>query len=243
MHIKSSSDYRSCQTFHNLALCTIQLHLFLYYSSFTTLLFPSNSHSLISLLAVPKCTILIRSPGTWSKFCAWNPYLWCLCGECSLIFEETDSSGKPLRADIEMYHWDPLGGGRCCPAVGVWSAVSSFRAALSYRIALTEITSSLGSPHLQIKGRPFLSLVRHADGQSSALRFSELYWGPHCSLITFAQYCFLLFPSQIWILIIINLFFPRLERTLLVTLPDSLKQSWLLSFSGSLFFIVLKTKW
>lgn len=197
MHIKSSSDYRSCQTLHNPALRTIQLHL----SLLIIIHHPPLPFKLPFShfpIGCPQMYILIRSPGTWSKFWAWNPYLWCSCGECPLIFEEIDSSGKPLRADIEMYHWDPLGGGRCCPAVGMWSVVSSFKAGLSYRIALTEITSSLGSPHLQIKGRPFLSLVRHSDGQSLALSGSLSSTGAHTAvwlLLPNTAFCYSLHRS------------------------------------------------
>lgn len=82
----------------------------------------------------------------------------------------------------------------------VWLALSSFRVGLSYKVALTKIMSFLGSPHLQIKARWFVLCETFWWAISRALRFTVLLWGLHCSLTSFSQYRFSLFPSQIWLL-------------------------------------------
>ena len=53
MPIKGSPNHQSCQTFHHLTPCTIQLHLFTRYRSLPSYSFPSNPHSLIALLLSP----------------------------------------------------------------------------------------------------------------------------------------------------------------------------------------------
>lgn len=123
------------------------------------------------------------------------------CEECLLILLETDF----LRSLLWQIQ-------RCITEIAlveegdtqlwrVWLALSSFRVGLNYKVALTKITSFLGQPTPAEKGQAISILCETFWWAiSRALRFTVLLWGLHCSLTSFSQYCFPLFPSQIWLL-------------------------------------------
>lgn len=126
--------------------------------------------------------------------------------------------------DTEVY---PFAGEGAAQLWGVWSAVSSFRVGLSYRVAWAELTSFLGQLTPEDKGQAISVLRETLMSNLCSAQVHWVFWGLHCNVTSFAQ---IAFPYSLHIFgSLIKLLLPKLylslsfQRTLPLTLPDLLR--------------------